>query len=75
MHPVNKKLPQNERALRQRLSRYMIRNCRLETHLKLPPRRVLMRRLIASKEEKVVYESLTQFIRESYYMVSRLQRG
>ena len=75
IHPVNKKLPQNERALRQRLSRYMIRNCRLETHLKLPPRRVLMRRLIASKEEKIVYESLTQFIRESYYMVSRAPQG
>ena len=74
IHPVNKKLPQNERALRQRLSRYMIRNCRLETHLKLP-RRVLMRRLVASKEEKIVYESLTQFIRESYYMVSRAPQG
>jgi len=75
VHPVNKKLPQNERVLRQRLSRYMIRNCRLETHLKLPPRRVLMRRLNATKEEKIVYESLTQFIRESYYMVSRVPQG
>ncbi len=75
VHPVNKKLPQNERALRQRLSRYMIRNCRLETHLKLPPRRVLMRRLAAGKEEKSVYESLTKFIRESYYMVSRTPHG
>lgn len=75
IHPVDKKLPQNEKSLRSRLSSHMIRNCRLETHLKLPPRRVLMRRLVASKQEKEIYENLTNLIRESYYLVSRTPNG
>lgn len=75
IHPVNRKLPQNEKSLRHRLSAHMIRNCRLETHLKLPPRRVVMRKLTAGEEEKRVYESLSSLIRDSYYLVSQKSTG
>jgi len=75
IHPVNKKLPINPELLKRHLASHMIRNSRMETQLQLPPRRVVLKEVDPSPQELEVYNRLTAFVRENYYLVSRSAQG
>jgi SNF2 family DNA or RNA helicase len=70
IHPLNKRIPLDADSLKKKLSTFMIRNNRSSTRLKLPPRRVVFQRVVLEDLERVIYDKLTEFVREWYYNLS-----
>jgi SNF2 family DNA or RNA helicase len=58
----DKRLPKNTRELARLLSEVMIRNTRSQTKLKFPKREILSVPLELSKDERLLYEGVSEFI-------------
>lgn len=71
----NRKLPSNVEVLKSKLGTRMIRNTRLRTNLSLPPRRVVMQKVELPKLERMVYERVSSFVRENYYLLSQRSKA
>lgn len=63
---VDKRQPKNEGQLRDELSKVMIRNRRGEGPVNFTKRKVRNIPLILSPEERVLYDGVTSFVKETY---------
>lgn len=61
----DKRLPKNTRALARTLSRVMIRTSRGATGLPFPKREVAIRPFELTKEERALYDGVSEFVREA----------
>ncbi len=75
VHPVNRRLALDPDGLRSALAPHMIRSSRGSTGLKLPPRRVLLHELEFSEAERRVYERLSDFIHEYWFLAATDKEG
>jgi SNF2 family DNA or RNA helicase len=60
------RLPKNRGLLRELLADVMIRHSRSQVNVKLPPRRAHTIRLSLTSAERELYQSVSQFVRQSY---------
>lgn len=63
---AGKRTSRNEKLLRLKLDRVMIRNRKAESNIRLPKRRVITIPITLSAEERVFYDEVTAFVRKQY---------